>query len=163
MSNYILLIIIVYILIVSLYKRIDAYDYFIEGCKECLSLFYNIYPSLLAIILLVRLVEYSNILSIFDNVFKSIPKEVIIMSFFRPLSGNASLAMLMRIFELYGSDSLPGVLGSVIQGATDTTFYVIALYFGSINIKKSGNTIPISLFADILAIGLGIYFVLKFF
>ena len=85
------------------------------------------------------------------------------MAFFRPLSGNASLAMLIRIFEKYGSDSLIGVLGSVIQGATDTTFYVIALYFGSVNIKESGNTIVISLLADVLAIGLGIYFVLKFF
>lgn len=147
----------------SLVKHVNAYSIFIEGCKECLSLFVNVYPSLIAIILLVRLIEASGILDVFNNIFTNMPKEVVMMLFFRPLSGNASLAMLIRIFELYGSDSLPAILGSVIQGATDTTFYVIALYFGSINVKKTGNTVPISLLADVLAMGLGIYFVLNFF
>lgn len=163
MSNYILFILMMYILVFALIKKVDAYQAFIEGCCECLKIFFNIYPSLIAIILLVRFIEYSNILDIFDYFITPNFKELFLMSIFRPISGNASLALLIRIFEKYGADSLIGVMGSVIQGATDTTFYVIALYFGSINVKKIGNTVAISLFADIMAMGLGIYFVLNFF
>ena len=64
------------------------------------------------------------------------PLEILPLAFTRPISGTASLALLNNIFEVHGPDSFIGLLGSVMQGCTDTTFYVISLYFGSIGIKK---------------------------
>ena len=81
---------------------------------------------------------------------------------FRPISGNASLAILHSIFTKDGPDSLAGFIGSILQGATDTTFYVIALYFGSVGVRKIKSALGIGLIADaagmITAIVLGLMF-----
>ena len=75
-------------------------------------------------------------------------KEIIPMIILRPISGNASLAMLSKIYHSSGVDSFISFLASIIQGATDTTIYVLALYFGSIKIKKTRYALPVGLFAD---------------
>ena len=74
------------------------------------------------------------------------------MIFLRPISGNASLAILNNIMKIYGPDSYLGLLASVIQGATDTTVYVLALYFSSIKIKNSRYALWVGLFADFCGI-----------
>lgn len=152
--------------ILSLKKKINAYDEFIKGCKEGILLFYQVFPALLAMMFCVRLLELSPIISIINNICSYfnilVPSSIIPMLFFRPISGNASLAIYIDILTKEGGDSLAALIGGVIQGATDTTFYVIALYFGSIQVKKIGHTLWLSLLADILAMGLGIYFVLKY-
>ena len=74
------------------------------------------------------------------------------MAVMRPISGTASLAMLNQIFENYGPDSFLGRLASIIQGSTDTTFYVITLYFGVIGIKKIRYALWAGLFADLAGI-----------
>ena len=95
------------------------------------------------------------------NNFKGIKKwiitgiilfSIIPMIFLRPISGNASLAILNNIMKIYGPDSYLGLLASVIQGATDTTVYVIALYFGSVGIKNSRYALPVGLAADFFGI-----------
>ena len=74
------------------------------------------------------------------------------LAILRPISGSGSLAMLSDILSKYGPDSFIGLLGSVMQGCTDTTFYVISLYFGSIGIKKIRHSMVASLFADLCGI-----------
>ena len=92
----------------------------------------------------------------------AVPSSIWPMAFFRPISGNASLAILNTIFINEGVDSQAGFIGSILQGATDTTFYVIALYFGSVGIRKIGNSLYIGIIADLVgitaAILLGLYF-----
>lgn len=98
---------------------------------------------------------------ILDYVFKllspiiyifKIPIEVLPMCFLRPISGSASLAYLNDVLKNYGPDSIIGFLTSVIQGSTDTTFYVLTLYFGSIGIKKIKYALWVGLFADLMGI-----------
>ena len=84
------------------------------------------------------------------------------MIFLRPISGSASLATLNNIFSDYGPDSVSGLISSVIQGSTDTTFYVLTLYFGSIGIKKIKYALYAGLFADLVGI-ISAIIVVKFF
>ena len=78
--------------------------------------------------------------------------EILPLAIVRPISGSASLAYLNNIFSTYGPDSFIGLLGSVIQGCTDTTLYVVSLYFGCIGIKKIRYSLFASLFADLVGI-----------
>ena len=89
--------------------------------------------------------------------------DILSMSFFRPISGNASLAIMNNIFETYGPDSLMGRLASTLQGSTDTTFYVLALYFSSVGIKKSRYALGVGLFADCIGIIMSFILVYLFF
>lgn len=91
------------------------------------------------------------ILNLINPIF-NIPKEIFPLAIIRPISSSASLAYLNNIFNKYGPDSFIGLLGSVIQGSTDTTFYVLTLYFGSIGIKKIRYSLFCSLFADLIGI-----------
>lgn len=95
-------------------------------------------------------------------IFKGIPTDVFAMSLFRPISGGASTAIMIDIFKNSGADSLAGKMASVIQGSTDTTFYVISLYFSSVGIKKIKNSLWIGLFADLVGISIGIILVSLF-
>ena len=82
------------------------------------------------------------------------------MALVRPISGTASLAIMSNIFELYGPDSFVGRLASNLQGCTDTTIYVLALYFGSVKITKTKHALSAGLFAD--AVGIIAAFVITF-
>ena len=85
------------------------------------------------------------------------------MMFLRPVSGNATLGILSEIFNKYGPDSFNGLLGSLIQGSTETTIYVIALYYGSIGIKKIKGTLKIGLIVDLIGVLLGLILSYFFF
>ena len=98
------------------------------------------------------------ILTIFN-----IPVEIMPLAIIRPISGSASLAYLNTIFSKFGPDSFMGLLGSVMQGCTDTTFYIISLYFGSIGIKKIRHSMFAALFADLVGIVTSIVVVNIFF
>ena len=119
---------------------------------------YTIFPTYIAMILAVNLFINSGALDLILNVIKSIisndiiPAEIIPMSIVRPISGSASLAYLNNIYMTKGPDSFVGLLGSVIQGCTDTTFYVVSLYFASIGIRKTKYTLKAALFADFIGI-----------
>ena len=82
----------------------------------------------------------------------SFPKEVFPLAILRPISGNAALSIMIENFKKYGVDSFIGTLSSIIQGSTDTTFYVISLYFGVIGIKKIRHTLFIALLVDLIGI-----------
>ena len=84
--------------------------------------------------------------------FINYPYEIISMCLMRPISGSSTLAILNNIYSKYGPDSFYGRLASVIQGSTDTTFYVLTLYFGSIGIKKIRYSLIAGLFADLIGI-----------
>ena len=88
----------------------------------------------------------------------NLPPEILPMAFLRPISGTASMSIMTKIFEIYGPDTYSGRLASVLQGCTDTTIYVIALYYSSVKITKSRYTVVIGLIADL--VGLIMAFVL---
>ena len=147
-----------FIIIYGYRKKIDVYDSFIEGSKESFSLIKNLFPTYIAMIFAINIFINSgifNMISFFLNpLFNKInvPIEIIPLALLRPISSSASLAYLNTILSKYSPDSFIGILSSVIQGCTDTTFYIIALYFGCIGIKKIRYSLVLCLIADIIGI-----------
>lgn len=158
LSSLIIPIMVLGVVIYGIYKKVNVYDTFIEGCKESFEMVITVFPHLLGMILAINLFLNSNILGIIESFLKPIlnlievPFEIMPMAIMRPISGSSTLAILNNIFAKYGPDSFIGYLGSVIQGSTDTTFYVLTLYFGSIGIKKIRYSLYGGLFADLIGI-----------
>lgn len=155
------------ITVFALFKRIDAYHYFIKGSKDGLTLFMSVFPAMLSMMMAISLLRESGLMQIISDmisfIIPSIPSSIWPMAFFRPISGSASIAILVDIFKSEGVDSLAGIMASIIQGSTDTTFYVITLYFSSIGIKKIKNSLIIGLIADITGITCAILLTISFF
>ena len=122
-------------------KKVNLYDSFLEGAKEGLHISVNIFPNVLAMVFAINIFLDSNfvyeILRVFEGFLMkvNIPLDILPMAILRPISGTATLAIMNDIFMSYGPDSYAGRLASVLQGYTDTTIYVISLYFGSIGIN----------------------------
>jgi spore maturation protein B len=158
MSKIILPIFVLIIISYGLKKHDNVYESFLSGVKEGLSLSLNIIPALIAMVFAVNIFLDSNflpsVLNIFSDFFSKfhIPIAVMPMAFLRPISGSATLAILTNIYQTYGPDSYIGNLASVIQGCTDTTIYVLALYFSSIKIKNIRYSLWVGLFADLIGI-----------
>ncbi len=157
------------VLIYGIKKNINVYDSFLEGAKSSFEIIFNIFPSILAMILGVNIFINSGLINVIFGVLRPIfnivkvPVEIIPMALMRPISGSSSLAILNNILSSFGPDSLIGRISSIIQGSTDTTFYVISLYFGSIGIKKIRYSLWVGLFADIIGIISSIVVVKMFF
>ena len=157
-SNLIIPIFVLGVILYGIMKRVDVYDTFIDGAKESFDMVLTMFPSLLAMIVGVNVFMKSGVIDFFFQLLKPIfeflhfPLEVFPMAIMRPISGTASLAILSDIFKQFGPDSFLGRLASIIQGSTDTTFYVITLYFGVIGIKKIRYALWAGLFADLVGI-----------
>ncbi len=157
-SIIILPLIVLIIILYGFFKKVDIYDSFLKGVLEGLKTSLDIFPCLIAMIFAVNLLTSSGLIESLFSFSKqlltrfSLSMEIVSMAFFRPISGTASLAMLNNILANFGPDSFMGRIASTLQGATDTTFYVITLYFGSIGIKKSRYALKVGLFADLVGI-----------
>lgn len=157
-SKIILPLFIIIIILYGIKKKINIYDTFLEGAKEGLITTFSIFPAVLAMIFAINIFLDSNVLDFFINILNpfignlSIQKEIIPMALLRPISGNASLAIMNDIFKNFSPDSYIGRLASILQGCTDTTVYVIALYFGTVKIDKIKHALWVGLFADLVGI-----------
>jgi len=151
MSNYIIPIFIILILIVSLIKKINAYECFVSGAKSAVDLCINTFPYLVAIFSVVELLSISGISAMLTQFCKpifnffGIPSELVEFLILRPFTGSGSIAMLSNIFSIYGADSYIARCASVIMSCSETTFYVVAVYFSTTKIKKLKYTIPLCL------------------
>lgn len=145
------------IIIYGIYKKVDIYSSFIKGAKDGINSAIGIFPFTVSMVFAVNIFLHSGIL---DYIFKgladilgpNIPINIFPMALLRPISGSASEVIMTEIFRLYGPDSFVGRLASIMQGSTDTTFYVITLYFGSVGIKKIRYALKAGLFADLVGI-----------
>ena len=157
-SNYIIPSIVLFIVLYGISKKVNVYDVFVEGSKESFGMILNLFPSLLAMILGVNILTKSNLLNTLLKLiapiveFLKIPLEIIPMALMRPISGSSSLAILNDIFSTLGPDSIAAKMGSIIQGSTDTTFYILTLYFGCIGIKKIRYALWVGLIGDLIGI-----------
>ena len=161
MSTLSKLIIPLFVLFVIFYgfkKKVTIYDTFLEGAKEGLITVFHIFPAILAMVFAINIFLNSQILETIFGVLTPIlnkmnlPLNILPMAFVRPISGTASLAIMNDIFVNFGPDSFVGRLASTIQGCTDTTIYVLALYFGSVKITKTRYALSTGLFADFVGI-----------
>ena len=172
MNKIIIPLIILIIISYGIYKKNNIYEMFLDGAKEGLFMVVEIIPTIIAMIFAVNIFLKSNILSnilsnivsFIINIFNvKIPFELIAFALLRPISGNATLALLNNILITYGPDSFMGLLSSTMQGCTDTTIYVLALYFASIKVTNSRYALFVGLFADLIGIIASIIFVYIFF
>lgn len=150
--------IIVIILVYGYSKKVDMYDSFTTGVTKSFKMIKTLFPTFLSMIFAINVFISSGFLDFLFKLLKpvisivKIPVEILPIALMRPISSGASLAYLNNIFENFGPDSFIGLLGSVIQGCTDTTLYVISLYFGYIGIKKIRYSLFAGLMADLIGI-----------
>lgn len=148
-SYYIILFFILIVLLFSIFKRNNAYDSFINGSKDAMKSGIVILPYLLVMYVAVNVFKASGILTDLINT-KVLPSELLIQGIFRPASSHASLSMMVSIIDTYGVDSKAGFISSVLQGGSDTTIYVMGLYFGYIGIKKARHSYVVGIISDIV-------------
>lgn len=139
-------------------KKINVYDAFIEGAKEGFHTAITIIPYLVAILVAVGIFRASGAMDfLIDGVRWTVASlglntdfvEALPTILMKPLSGSGARGMMLDAMNTYGADSFVGRLSSIVQGACDTTFYVVALYYGSVGIKNTRYTVPCALLADL--------------
>lgn len=161
-SNLIIPTIVLFIIIYGFRKNINIYEDFLIGVKEGLEISLKLFPTIFAILLAINILIKSNFINDLITFIKPIlnflkfPEELFLLGFMRPISGGSSLVLLNDILATSGPDSYVGRIASVIQGSTDTTIYIIGLYFSSIGIKKIKYSLIVGLMADIMAIILSV-------
>ena len=164
-SNYLIPVVVLLIILYGIKKKVSIYDSFVIGAKEGLELGISILPYLVAMLFATNVLLKSNFLDNvfgwFEHVFNflKVPVEILPMAMIRPISGNASFAVMIDLIKKFGVDSFLGRLAATLQGSTDTTIYVLSLYFGSIGIKKIGHAMWAGLLTDLVAVIISIILV----
>lgn len=171
-SNALLFTIIVAFIGVGLYKRINVYESFIEGAKEGFKTAVTIIPYLVAILVGIAVFRASGAMDfVVDGVRYVVAAcgldtsfvEALPTAFMKPLSGSGARGMMVDCMATYGVDSFVAKVAATIQGSTDTTFYILAVYFGSVGIRKTRYAVGYSLLADAAGIISGIALAYFFF
>ena len=155
LSNNIVPIFIGLILAVAKLKRVKVYEAFVEGAAEGFILAVKMIPYLVAILAAVGIARASGLLEMafcwLEGPLAVIgfPSELLLMALMRPLSGSASFALMLDALQTYGPDSALGLMASSLQGSTDTTFYILTVYFGAVGITHYRYALAVGLLADI--------------
>jgi spore maturation protein B len=153
-SNLIFLLFVVGIPLYGFLKGVKVYETFVEGAKEGFDVAVRIIPYLVAILVAVGMFRASGAMELLTQAFPHVltslglSPEVLTMALMRPLSGSATLGMLGDIITHHGADSFQARLASVIVGSTETTLYVVAVYFGAVSVTKTRYAIHAGLLAD---------------
>lgn len=154
MTLYILPVILIFMLVFSLVKRVKVYDCFLDGAKESVSLSLTIFPYIAAIFVCIELFRASGLAAKVSEVlavpmrYLGIPPEISELVLLVPMSGNGAIAMLEKIITEYGVDSYPARCAATIAGASETIFYISAVYFSKCKVKSLRYAIPVALFSS---------------
>ncbi len=153
------------IIFYAMYRRVNIFDAFTEGAKDGLKTSVKILPSLVGLLAAVTMLRASGFFDAVQNLimpitdFLGFPKELVPLAAIRPISGSASLATVRDILQGFGPDSFVGRCASVMMGSTETTFYTLAVYLGSVGITNSRYTVKAALLADLTGIVMSVLFV----
>ncbi|GAB3925464.1 nucleoside recognition domain-containing protein [Mucilaginibacter myungsuensis] len=171
-SNLLIFAIPVVFIIGALVKKVNIFEAFVDGAKAGFETSVKIIPYLVGMLVAISLFRNSGALGyINDGVRYAVAAmnldtrfvDAMPVAYLKPLSGSGSKAMMIETMKTYGVDSFPGRLGCVFNGSADTTFYIVALYFGSVGIKKSRYAIPAGLVADLAGVIAAIFVAYLFF
>ncbi len=139
----------------GVYKKVKVYEKFIEGSKEGFDVAIKIIPYLVGMLVAIGIFRASGAMDVLVAILQPItnligmPPETLPLALLRPLSGSGSLGLMSELMNTHGVDSFIGVLASTMYGSSETTFYVLAVYFGSVNISKTRHAVPAGLIADL--------------
>lgn len=142
--------------IFALYKRVDVYSTLTDGAQEGLTVLVRILPSLVALLTAVYMLRASGAMEFIGSLlapvlrFLGIPDELAALLLIRPVSGSAALAVGSELMAEHGADSYIGRVAAVMLGSSETTFYTIAVYFGSAGIRRTRHAVPAALLADLV-------------
>ena len=171
-ANVFLFLIIIGFIVAGLRKKVNVYDAFVEGAKEGFSTAVRIIPYLVAILVAIGVFRASGAMDYLIGGIESLVKLCGINSDFvgglptaimKPLSGSGARGLMVDAMTTYGADSFVGRLACIFQGSTDTTFYILAVYFGSVGIAKTRHAVPCGLIADAAGIIAAIFICYLFF
>ncbi|KON91504.1 spore maturation protein [Rossellomorea marisflavi] len=158
-----------FILLYGTWKRVPTYESFVEGGKEGIKIAVSIIPFLIGMLVAITIFRESGALEFFVDLIRpgllaiGIPPEIVPLAIIRPISGTAALGMMSDMVAAYGPDSFIGRLASVLQGSTDTTLYVLTVYFGAVGIRRMGDALKVGLLADVVGIAAAIFVVTLMF
>lgn len=153
-SLYVIPVLFILILVVGLLNKVKVYDAFVEGAKDGVTTVLKILPPLVGLMTAVAVFRASGaldfIIFLLEPIAKllGIPVETMPLALLRPVSGSASLALVADIIKKYGADSYIGRVASTMMGSTETIFYTLTVYFGSVGIKNIRYTLAAALIAD---------------
>ncbi len=171
-ANLLLFLVIVSFILMAMRKKVNVYDAFIDGAKEGFNIAIKIIPFLVAILVAVAVFRVSGTMGFLLEGFRYLSAtmgidtrfvDALPTAFMKPLSGGAARGMMIEAINTHGVDSFAGRMASTIQGSTDTTFYVLAVYFGSVGIKKTRHALSCGLIADFAGIIASIFLAYLFF
>lgn len=160
-SNLLIFSFIIFVLVFAHVKKVEVYDRFVEGAKQGFDLSVSLIPYLLAMLVAIAVLRHSGVLTMVVDSIRYLVLaagldgafvEALPTALMKPFSGSGSRAMMLETMNTYGADSFVGRVSSVIQGSTETTFYVVAVYFGAVGIKYTRHAISCGLIADMAGI-----------
>ena len=146
------------VLVFGFFKKVKVYESFVEGAKEGFQLAVRIIPYLVAILVGIGMLRGAGAIDMLSHWFGpaldkvGFPVEILPVAIMRPLSGSGSLGIVTELIQTHGPDSFLGRLAATVYGSTETTFYVLAVYFGSVGIKKARHAVLSGLVADAVAL-----------
>lgn len=146
------------ILVAGAMRRVRVYDSFISGATDGFSTSVNLIPQLVAMMVAVNVFRASGALSLVIHSIEPLllklqfPAELLPLALLRPISGSGSLALVTDLFRHAGPDSFVGRAASVMQGSTDTTLYVLTVYFGSVGIRRPRYAVKVGLLSDFVSV-----------
>lgn len=171
-SNLMLLIVIVGFMAAALYKKVNVYDAFIEGAKEGFSTTLKIIPFMVGMLVAIGVFRASGAMDLLMDGLRYLFSffgsdtrfvDALPTALMKPLSGSGAKAMMVESMRTFGADSFAGRLSCLFQGAADTTFYIVALYFGLVGIKKTRYAVTAGLVADFAGVVAAIFVAYLFF
>ncbi len=139
----------------GLVKKVKVYEVFVEGAKDGFNVAIRIIPYLVAMLAAIGIFRASGAMELLTTVLApatsliGMPPETLPMALMRPLSGSGSLGIMTELMNVHGPDSLIGIMASTMYGSSETTFYVLAVYFGTVSIKNTRHAVPTGIIADL--------------
>lgn len=157
--------IILFIVTYGAIKKVKIYEVFVEGAKEGFNVGVRIIPYLVAMLVAIGIFRASGAMDFLALIISPItnligmPGEALPMAIMRPLSGSGALGVMSETINTHGADSLIGRMVSVMMGSGETTFYVLAVYFGSVSVYKTRHAVPAGIAADIVGLLMSVWLV----
>lgn len=153
------------IVVYGAFKKVKIYEAFVEGAKEGFQVAVRIIPYLVAMLVAIGVFRAGGAMELLSAVIAPVtnligmPSEALPMAIIRPLSGSGALGVMGEIFKAHGPDSLVGRMVSVMMGSGETTFYVLAVYFGSVSVYRTRHAVTAGIIADIVAVVTSVWLV----
>ncbi|HUR80937.1 MAG TPA: nucleoside recognition domain-containing protein [Thermoanaerobaculia bacterium] len=156
-SKWAIPVMLVFIPLIGMIRKVKVYDVFIDGAKEGFDVAVKIIPFLVGILVAIGMFRASGAMDLLTGAMKPImdatgfPAELVPLAILRTLTGSGSLAFTTDLVKNHGADSIIGRMAATMYGSSETTFFVLAVYFGAVQVKKTRHAVPAALVGDLVA------------